>query len=99
MVIEALLNNSYTDSLENIFINAQTQILLLYSMECMVGEDGFACKFLANEAEPRKDRDGEGTSAAAYRGTDHHQRLESEGSHQRMLSKEGFQGNVWGNRI
>src|SRR6185369_16264545 len=39
MVIEALLNNSYTDS-----------------MECMVGEkeEGFACKFLANEADREK---------------------------------------------
>lgn len=56
IVIEALLNNSYTDSLENIFINAQTQILLLYSMECMVGdkEEGFSCKFLANEADREK---------------------------------------------
>jgi len=56
MVLEALLNNAYTDSLENIFINAQTQILLLYSMECMVGdkEEGFACKFLANEADRDK---------------------------------------------
>jgi hypothetical protein len=36
--IEALLNHNYTDTLENIFINAQTQILLLYSMDCMLGE-------------------------------------------------------------
>ncbi|RZL98925.1 MAG: AraC family transcriptional regulator, partial [Pedobacter sp.] len=35
MAIEALLNHTYTDTLENIFINAQTQILLLYSMDCM----------------------------------------------------------------
>ena len=56
MVLEALLNNVYTDSLENIFINAQTQILLLYSMECMVGEkeEGFSCKFLANDADREK---------------------------------------------
>ena len=33
MAIEALLNHNYTDTLENIFINAQTQILLLYSMD------------------------------------------------------------------
>ena len=31
--IEGLLNHTYTDTLENIFINAQTQILLLYSMD------------------------------------------------------------------
>ncbi len=56
MTIEALLNHSYTDTLENIFINAQTQILLLYSMDCMLGdkEESFACKFLANEADREK---------------------------------------------
>ena len=56
MVLEALLNHSYTDSLENIFINAQTQMLLLYSMECMIGstENSFTSKFLANEADREK---------------------------------------------
>jgi len=57
MAIEALLNHTYTDTLENIFINAQTQILLLYSMDCMLGEKeeaGFTCKFLANEADREK---------------------------------------------
>ena len=57
MVLEALLNHSYTDSLENIFINAQSQMLLLYSLECMIGEkepEGFQCKFLANEADREK---------------------------------------------
>lgn len=57
LVLEALLNHSYTDSLENIFINAQSQMLLLYSLECMVGEkevEGFQCKFLANEADRGK---------------------------------------------
>lgn len=57
MAIEALLNHTYTDTLENIFINAQTQILLLYSMDCMLGEkteSAFACKFLANEADREK---------------------------------------------
>ena len=57
MAIEALLNHTYSDTLENIFINAQTQILLLYSMDCMLGEkeeSGFACKFLANEADREK---------------------------------------------
>jgi len=56
-VIEALLNHSYTDSLENIYINAQIQMLLLYSMDCMVGEkdiDVINCKFLANEADREK---------------------------------------------
>ena len=57
MVLEAMLNNNYTDTLENIFINAQIQMLLLYSMDCMVGEkelDTVNCKFLANEADREK---------------------------------------------
>lgn len=57
MAIEALLNHSYTDTLENIFINAQTQILLLYSMDCMLDmkpEPAFTCKFLANEDDREK---------------------------------------------
>lgn len=58
IVLEALLNHSYTDSLENIYINAQTQMLLLYSLECMLGDDKdvetFQCKFLANEADREK---------------------------------------------
>jgi AraC family transcriptional regulator len=56
MAIEGLLNHTYTDTLENIFINAQTQILLLYSMDCMLGdkEEVFSCKFLANEADRDK---------------------------------------------
>ena len=57
MVIETLLNHEYTDTLENIYINAQVQMLLLYSIECMVGEkdlDTINCKFLANEADREK---------------------------------------------
>ena len=57
MVIEGLLNHSYKDSFENIYINAQTQMLLLYSLDCMVGEkelDVISCKFLANEADREK---------------------------------------------
>lgn len=55
--IDSLLNHSYSDTLENIFVNAQTQILLLYSMECMMGgkdEPVIACKFLHNEADREK---------------------------------------------
>lgn len=55
--IEALLNHTYTDSFENIFINAQMQILMLYSLECMIGEKEeqlFDCKFLSNEADREK---------------------------------------------
>lgn len=57
MVLEALLNHNYSGSMENIFINAQMQMLLLYSLECMVGEKeeaAFSCKFLANEADREK---------------------------------------------
>ena len=57
LVLDTLLNHHHTGSLANIFINAQSQMLLLYSLECMVGEkeaDGFQCKFLANEADREK---------------------------------------------
>ncbi|HRE52619.1 MAG TPA: AraC family transcriptional regulator [Flavitalea sp.] len=57
MVLEALLNHQYSDSLENIYINAQAHILLLYSLECMLGDrdaEGFQCKFLANDADREK---------------------------------------------
>ncbi|HYE55599.1 MAG TPA: AraC family transcriptional regulator, partial [Chitinophagaceae bacterium] len=57
MVLEALLNHTYTGSLENIFVNAQMQMLLLYSLDCMLGEkevETFTCKFLANEADREK---------------------------------------------
>ncbi|MBN8857447.1 MAG: helix-turn-helix transcriptional regulator [Sphingobacteriales bacterium] len=58
MVLEGLLNNTYTESLENIYINAQTQMLLLYSLECMLGEKEedvtFSCKFLANDTDRDK---------------------------------------------
>ncbi len=57
VAIEALLNHNYKDTLENIFINAQTQILLLYSMDCMLGEkveQTFTCKFLQNEEDREK---------------------------------------------
>lgn len=57
MVIEGLLNHTYKDSLENIYVNAQTQMLLLYSLDCMIGEkeiDVINCKFLANETDREK---------------------------------------------
>lgn len=59
-VLKSLMNHTYTDSMENIFINAQTQMLLLYSIECMSDEanpyeeDTFTCKFLENEADREK---------------------------------------------
>jgi AraC family transcriptional regulator len=57
LVLEGILNHTYSDSLENIYINAQTQMLLLYSMDCMLGDkqlDVINCKFLANEADREK---------------------------------------------
>jgi AraC-like DNA-binding protein len=56
-VLEGLTNHNYTDTLENIYVNAQTQMLLLYSLDCMLGEreiDILTCKFLANEADRDK---------------------------------------------
>jgi AraC-like DNA-binding protein len=56
-VLEGLLNHNYTDTLENIYVNAQTQMLLLYGLDCMLGEkeiDILTCKFLANEADRDK---------------------------------------------
>ncbi len=57
LVLETMLSHSYNGSMENIFINAQSQMLLLYSLECMIGEKEdmvFNCKFLANEADREK---------------------------------------------
>jgi AraC-like DNA-binding protein len=57
MILEGVLNHTYSDTLENIYINAQTQMLLLYSLDCMLGEkeiDVVGCKFLANELDREK---------------------------------------------
>jgi len=56
-VLEGLLSHNYTDSLKNIYVNAQTQMLLLYSLDCILGEkeiNTITCKFLANEADRDK---------------------------------------------
>jgi AraC-like DNA-binding protein len=55
--LDAILNHQYTDAVENIFVNAQTQILLLYSLETMntLKEDEVpACKFLVHQDERNK---------------------------------------------
>jgi AraC-like DNA-binding protein len=58
MLLETLLNNTYTESLENIYVNAQTQMLLLYSIECMLGDkeddENLGCKFLLNDIDRDK---------------------------------------------
>lgn len=56
-VLDGLLNHNFSDTLENIYVNAQTQMLLLYALGCMLGEkelDVVSCKFLANEADREK---------------------------------------------
>lgn len=55
-VLDSLLNHSYSGSLENIFVNAKIHEILLYSLECLVDEkeEGFSCKFLANELDREK---------------------------------------------
>jgi AraC family transcriptional regulator len=49
--LDALLNNSYSGALENIFINAKVHELLLYSLDCLIDEkeENFTCKFLTDE--------------------------------------------------
>jgi AraC family transcriptional regulator len=57
LVLESLLSHPYEGVLENIYVNAQMQSLLLFSLECLLDEkeEGvFACKFLANEADREK---------------------------------------------
>jgi AraC family transcriptional regulator len=56
MLLEGLLNHNYSDSLENIFVNAQTQMLLLYTLDCMDDKelDVINCKFLSNDIDREK---------------------------------------------
>jgi AraC family transcriptional regulator len=55
-VLDSLLNHSYSGSMENIFVNAKVHELLLYSLECLINEkeEGFSCKFLANDLDREK---------------------------------------------
>lgn len=55
--LDSILNHRYADAVENIFINAQTQILLLYTLESLNNiqeEEVPACKFLAYHEEREK---------------------------------------------
>jgi AraC family transcriptional regulator len=56
MVLEGLLNHNYSGNLANIFVNAQTQMLLLYTLDCLEEKeiDTTTNKFLANEADREK---------------------------------------------
>lgn len=54
-VIEALVNHNYSGSLENIFVNAQLQMLLLYSMDWISDkEEILSCRFLNSESDCEK---------------------------------------------
>lgn len=50
-ILDALLNHSYTGSLENIFINSKIHELLLYSLDALIDEkeEGYSSKFLEDE--------------------------------------------------
>ena len=52
-VLLKLIQQPYTGSLENIYLNAQLQMLLLYSLQSFDGAEqaSFSCKFLATETE------------------------------------------------
>lgn len=54
--IQELLNHPYSDNRENIFINAQTQIILLYATETLLQEEAKVgtSKFLKNEEDLEK---------------------------------------------
>ncbi|MCO6497304.1 MAG: helix-turn-helix transcriptional regulator [Chitinophagaceae bacterium] len=56
--LKDLMNHPYTDGMANIYTNAQTQMLLLHTMECMgneeIEEGEFSCKFLENEEDRKK---------------------------------------------
>jgi len=54
-VIEALVNHKYTGSLENIYVNAQLQMLLLYSMDWISDkEEVLSCRFLNSDTDREK---------------------------------------------
>jgi AraC-like DNA-binding protein len=56
MLLEGLLNHNYSESLENIFVNAQTQMLLLNTLDCLDNKEltVINCKFLSNELDRDK---------------------------------------------
>ncbi len=54
--LDGLFNHNFTGSLENIFVNAKIQELLLYTLDCLENEkeEGFSCKFLDNQSDREK---------------------------------------------
>lgn len=56
-IIEGLLGHNYDGTLENIYVNAQLQMLLLLTMDSMAEEkqlEVLNCRFLSNEADKTK---------------------------------------------
>ena len=56
-ILDGILNNEYPDTLQNIYVNAQTQMLLIYCMECLQDEkeiNTITCRFLANDEDRQK---------------------------------------------
>ena len=57
MSLESLLNNTYIESPGNIYVNAQTQMLLLYTWNvcwAIKKKRFYACKFLTNDVDRDK---------------------------------------------
>lgn len=56
LLLEGLLNHSYTDSLEALFVNAQAQLLLLNTLDGLEDKElnVINCRFLSNEADREK---------------------------------------------
>lgn len=56
MLLEGLLNHSYSGSLENIYVTAQTQLLLLKTLDSMDEKQlsVINCRFLSNDADREK---------------------------------------------
>jgi AraC-like DNA-binding protein len=53
-ILDNIVSNNYTGTLQNIYLNSQLQSLLLYGLECLVedkSEESFACSFLAQEED------------------------------------------------
>lgn len=55
-VLDLLLRQTYAGSLENLMLSAQSQLLLLYTLDCLNGKqvDMLSCKFLNNDADREK---------------------------------------------
>ncbi len=56
-IIQGLVNHKYSGSLENIYVNAQLHMLLLFSMDSISMENEMSmleCKFLTNDADQAK---------------------------------------------